>query len=321
MAQLSRFALFREASGSVLLRGPSLVMGICFLAALAESATAATVSVSPGPATIHAALVAAAAGDTLLLQPGTYAMSDPIDVRKNVTFLSSEGPATTILDMQYNPGSVFFIHAIGAGPTIQGLTIMRGAQVFTGLGGGIYSEGSSPRIMNNLFLMNAASNIDGAGGGGAAIAILEGAPLIRNNTFVNNMSGAGAIFLGECSGEVDHNIVAYNRDSELNDQTGFGIACFASTSSIHDNMLWLNLPDHFSPSCGVAPGSANNIVLDPRFCNPVTGPKAMGYDWGVRTDAPSAPGNTYEGWGASLPTCSTTSIAPRSWGSVKSQYR
>lgn len=299
-----------------------MALGVLALAAIEPGVVGgAVLSVDPGPSTIHVALASASAGDTLLLHPGTYAMGVPIDVRKNVTFLSSQGPAVTILDMQYNYGSVFFVRAVGDGPTIQGLTIKRGVQFFTGAGGGVYSEGSSPRIIDNLFLMNAASNIDGYGGAGAAIAVLDGAPIIRKNTVVNNLSGSGAIFLQECGGELDHNIIAYNSESVPNSSDGFGLACFGATTSIHDNMFWANLPDQISPSCGVASGAGNNIVLNPRFCNPVTGPKAEGDDWQVRSDAPSAPGHPYYGWGAQMPTCGVTDAIRRSWGSVKGEYR
>jgi hypothetical protein len=283
---------------------------------------ASTLIVSPGSSTIHAALASASSGDTLLLQPGTYATTDPVDIHKSVTIISDQGPANTIVDLQYNFGSVFYIYPMSGGPTIQGLTIKRGAQIFTGAGAGVYAAGASPTIVNNLFVANGASNIDGYGGAGAAIAILDGNPVIRQNTIVNNFASYGAVYLYQCGGELEGNIIAYNYDTHEGEDTGYGLVCDNATTLIRDNLFWANTPAQVHPACGLeVPGSANNNVIDPKFCNPVIGPKAMNGDWGVRSDGPTGPGHPYYGWGASIPGCVATSAVRRSWGSIKNQYR
>src|SRR4051794_25493888 len=68
--------------------------------ALAHPASAATVRNVPGPyATIQAAINASSSGDTVLVQPGTYA--ERIDFKgKNLVIRSAKGPATTTIDGQ-----------------------------------------------------------------------------------------------------------------------------------------------------------------------------------------------------------------------------
>src|SRR4029079_18040495 len=91
--------------------------------------------------------------------------------------ISAEGPYTTVLDLQENFGSVIFIRPMTGVPTIEGFTIMGGAQIFTSSGAGIYSSNASPRIVNNLIIANGATDIDGNGGAGARVALFARAPV------------------------------------------------------------------------------------------------------------------------------------------------
>jgi hypothetical protein len=239
--------------------------------------------------------------------------------------MSAEGPERTILDKQDDIGTAIWIDPMTGGPTIQGLTIKRAAALAYGTGGGIYSSGASPRIINNLIVANVAAmgtlivvNSEYSRGGG--VAVFDGSPTIQQNTIVGNQSGSGALFVSNCSGTIDHNIIAYNfNDWESPD--GFGLSCDPSTISIHDNIFWANLPDQIDPSCGLQIPGGGNLLLDPRFCDPRMGNQAFLGDWHLQANSPAAPGHPYFGWGVTMPTCASTDVARITWGTLKARYR
>jgi hypothetical protein len=292
---------------------------VAALSTLPNAVDAATRVVDAGPTTIQAALSIADPGDTLLLSPGTYAIEGTIDVQKSVSFISLAGPEVTIIDKQKDFGSVFFVSPMLIGPTIMGLTIKGGVQIFTGSGAGIYCVNAHPTIVNNVIIGNAAGNLEGHNGAGAGVAIFGGSVNLTNNTIAGNTSGAGAVFLQQCSGTVSHNIIAYNNDGLDNFSDGYGIACLDASAVIDNNMYWSNLPAPWPPSCSI--DSTVNVQMDPKFCEPRTGRQAGLGDWRVTADSPVAPGHAYAGWGAPVSVCGSTPAAVRSWGSLKSLYR
>jgi hypothetical protein len=310
---MRRYAVLSGLAGLVL----GSIVELCHPCA----SPASTILVTPGPASIQAAMTAAAPGDSLLLAPGHYLLNNPVGVTKNVTILSQSGPDDTIVDLQYNFGSVFYVFPMQAGPTIQGLTIKRGLAAGTGAGAGVYAYKASPTIVNNLFYGNLAGNIEGEGGLGAAIAIVLGNPVIQHNSLVGNESGGGALFLSQCGGTVDHNVIAYNSDGHIGSADGFGLSCSNATTQIHDNIFWANLPSQIDPLCVIALPANGNITLNPQFCSPAAGPDALNADWHIQLDSPIAPGYQYAGWGAQVGTCQSTPANRTSWGRVKGIYR
>lgn len=309
-----------------LLRFLGLFAGCALLSGAGSTAFAKVIVANPGTNTIQPAVAMAVAPDTVLLNPGTYVLFDSnVRLGQAITLMSAEGPERTILDKQADIGTVIWIYPMVGGPTIQGLTIKGGAQLAYGTGGGIYSSGASPRIINNLIVANVAgigtlivANSEYSRGGG--IAVFDGSPIIQQNTIVGNESGSGALFVSNCSGTIDHNIIAYNYNG-YDSPDGFGLSCNPSSTSIHDNIFWANLPDQIDPSCGLQIPDGGNLLLDPRFCDPRIGNQAVLGDWHLQSNSPAAPGHPYFGWGVAMPTCATTDATHATWGSLKARYR
>ncbi len=280
---------------------------------------------TPGASSIQAAVDASAPGDTVLVSPGTYSTTQRVFLNKGVAILSSGGPAVTVVDLQYNFGPVFAVLNAATPPTIEGLTIERGANIFTGAGGGIYVENASPIIRDCLIQANGATNLEGIGGGGGGIGVRGGNPIIENNTIVANWSGSGGIYLESSAATVDHNVIAYNSSFDQLPTEGFGISCVLSTgASIHDNLFWANLPTDLDGSC--ASVASNNVfAVNPQFCAPGYPNVASNHldqlDWRVFAGSPAAPGGAYGTWGAARSTCPATASTPTTWGHLKAQYR
>lgn len=78
------------------------------------------------------------------------------------------------------------------GSVIDGFTIAHGQASGEGArqhGGGLYNEGTSPEVVNCLFVDNQASQLDGA------IYNEKGAPLIKDTVFLSNQAmGMGGAF-------------------------------------------------------------------------------------------------------------------------------
>ena len=294
---------------------------VVLLVACAVPAHPATHTIMPGATTIQDAVASAAPGDSIVLLPGTYATEQSVVVGKPLTILSQAGPDATIVDLQYNFGSVFYVAGVQGGPTIQGLTIRGGVQIAAGMGGGILCWNSEVVIVDNLIYDNwAAGSLEGTGGLGAGITVETGTATIRNNTIVANFCSGGGLFLWSCSGTVDHNVFAYNRDPNKKTDWGFGIYCESSSATIADNVFWANPPEPVHASCGASVPGNGNVVVDPLFCNPANYPQSND-GWHVRSDSPIAPGHEYAGRGAPLPLCAATASKPATWGSVKARYR
>ncbi|MCH7869320.1 MAG: hypothetical protein IH881_16625 [Myxococcales bacterium] len=144
-------------------------------------ARAADIHVPADRSTIQGAIVAAAAGDVIIVAPGVY--PELINfLGKAIELRSSGGPAVTTID-----GSAFTESVVrcvsGEGPDsiLRGFTISGGTAV---LGGGMYNYGSSPTVIDCIFSGNNASD---RGGG---MHNLLSSPTVLDSTFINNVATA-----------------------------------------------------------------------------------------------------------------------------------
>ncbi len=185
-------------------------------------------------ATIQAAVNAAAAGDTVLVAPGTYYENVRFRGRQILLasrFILSGAPAdiaATIINGSRpahadTASCVLFIDREDSRSVLAGFTLTggKGTRWRDEHGAGDYWEGggvlsalAAPVIRHNLIIDNEAINGDravSAGGGGLRCG--DGAPRITNNVIIGNrgMYGAG-IVLNYCAGAVvQNNIIAENR--------------------------------------------------------------------------------------------------------------
>jgi len=201
--------------------------------------------------TIAAGIDSAAAGDTVLVAPGTYNEGGLV-VDKNIVIMSEAGPAGTVVDARSLQTSVFTLNAVGGGTVIDGFTLKRAQSPASG--GGIYMFASSPTIANCLIVDNSVA----AGGG---ISVVNSSPCIENCTIYGN-TGLGGIYYDAASGgSVTRCIIA-------NTASGGGLYCTAgadpavSTSDIYGNAGGDDI-------CGTDAGG--NFSADPRLCDPAGG--------------------------------------------------
>src|SRR6185503_6459352 len=191
-------------------RPPALAASLgLLLAALAAPCGAATLVVDPaghGDFTeIQLALDLASDGDTVLVVPGEYLLSRPLDlnrlhlpampgsppVKKNLVLRAPGGPDQTILWMSDQPEDprrgcvVIFQKGEGPGTVLEGFTIAGGRGTDVGgfpVGGGVLCLGSSPTLRNLAVTEN-------EGG----VYVRGGAPVLSDSLIAYNLlSGISA---------------------------------------------------------------------------------------------------------------------------------
>ena len=211
---------------------------------------------------IQSGIDAAAAGDTVVVQPGVY-YEQGVDFRGKAITVTGSDPfnpqivAATVVDAR-DDGSVFTFHSgEGRGSILAGLTIQNGTATY---GGGINcTNGSSPSISHNVIENNVA---DEGGGGircrdsspgifentirdnraayGSGIDCYRSAPAIQNNVITGNgwdqdpRSEGGGIYLGASSPLISGNTISYNQAR----WNGGGILCRNGPDAlIRDNLI------------------------------------------------------------------------------------
>lgn len=181
---------------------------------VANASESATIHVPADAPTIQQAINAAAAGDTVLVSPGTY--FERINfVGKAITVASEQGPDVTVIDGQRGGIVVSFVSGEGRDSVLSGFTI-RGGQSLYG-GAGVAATFSSPTIVGNTITQNIGCE-------GVGIDIGGGAPHIEANRIVGNSlnlctggSGIGIFVLGN-NGIAPAEIVG----NDISDNTSIG---------------------------------------------------------------------------------------------------
>ncbi len=157
-----------------------------------------------GPAdfnNIQAAINDSNDGDTIIVADGTYTGDGNRDIsflEKAITLRSENGPENCIIDCngtEMEPHRGFYFQSgEDANSVLYGFTITYGyaygGSMLEGSSGGIYCQGSSPRIINCIISGNSA----GYYGGG--MSNFESSPMLINCIFSSNSanSGGGGIF-------------------------------------------------------------------------------------------------------------------------------
>lgn len=231
------------------------------LCALAQN----TIHVPADQTTIQAAINAASTGDTVMVDPGTYAENINFN-GKAITVTSSGGASVTVIDGSGTAPVVIFASGEGPSSTLNGFTIQNGTSTFNTQyeGGGIYINSASPTITNNVIQNNTACS---EGGG---IAVSFGSPKIQGNTIQNNTQsacsggpGGGGIALGgNGSAQVIGNLILNNSWPSGN---GGGISMNAAgTPTIKNNIISGNTASGVSPAAqggGVAMQNDSNPLM------------------------------------------------------------
>jgi len=177
---------------------------------------------------------------------GFEAASWSRDIFAHVTILESEqtGPVVNGADnarldgFEITQGKSILdgggVFCDGNSPTISNNVIVNNS---AWLGSGILCSYSSAKILNNAILYNSATVYDGGGIG----CYYEGSPTISNNVVFGNSAtnGGGGIFCSYNSPQIANNIVLSNSASN-----GGGIFCYYSSPTIASNTIGFNSADH-----------------------------------------------------------------------------
>lgn len=145
----------------------TVVSVVVVLLALTAPALAADINVPGDYATIQAAIDAAVSGDRVLVAAGIY--SEHITLKSGVV-VRGAGAATTTIDGG-GAGNVVY-----AGPGVDVSTRLTGFSITHG-DYGVYCNGASPVVVNNIIFMNLHDGIFNDNGS---------SPLIRNNIIFTN---------------------------------------------------------------------------------------------------------------------------------------
>lgn len=184
----------------------------CCLLATAAPATAAppavTTTADSGAGSLRAALAAAGVGDTVTVPAGSYVLTTgALTVPAGVT-VTGAGARATVLDGNHVSG---VLSLSGAGSTITDLKVTggkaaSGAGIFanagvtvrrvavvgnaaTGAGGGIYSGGAQPLLVDHSLIAN---NQAGNGGGLQVDASVGGSSIVDTTITANVLTAAGS---------------------------------------------------------------------------------------------------------------------------------
>jgi hypothetical protein len=198
------------------------------------SAEARIINIPADYSTIQEGINASIYGDTVLVQPGIYTENINFNSRQIVlasTFLMTGDTmivAATIIDGDA-AGTVATLGNAEDGAALIGFTIRNG-RAFAG--GGIYCNGASPTILNNIITGNSMIG-DGSWGGGIYCSNYSG-PTIAHNWIIGNRAGYGAgIATNNSSPVIEGNFIFGNVAtwSEVGGNGG-GIYCSGASTPI-----------------------------------------------------------------------------------------
>ena len=257
---------------------------------LPVASQAATIRVPADAPTIQQAIDLAAAGDTVLVSPGTYV--ETINFRgKAITVASEQGPAVTTIDGNHAGSVVTFAAGEGRGAVLQGFTIRNGATSYSG--GGVLVQNAAPSILGNWIVNNGACS-------GAGIYSYFSSPLIKGNTISRNYvygcsgaSGLGVYIGGDSAAELIENVITENSGFA----NGGGVTLFAAGRAVlRSNVIARNLTSGFSPCTSGGGIWMVNFSQATIVNNLVVGNAAGcggGFYWGGSTGVTTLVNNTF----------------------------
>ena len=174
--------------------------------------------------TIQAGIDSAASGDTVSVAEGTYTGTGnkDLDFGGKVLVLRSEvGSETTIIDCEGAGRGLYFHSGEEPDARVEGLTVTNG-DGGGGSGGGMYCAGSSPTLIDCVFLENSTSE-DGGG-----MCCSGSSPTLVGCDFVGNSSEqrGGGVYCSDSSPTLD--TCTFFDNSSMWD--GGGIVCYTGSS-------------------------------------------------------------------------------------------
>jgi parallel beta-helix repeat protein len=140
-----------------------------------------TINVPADSATVQGAISIASPGDTVIVAPGVY-MENINFQGKAITVEGASGGSPTVIDGTLGGPVVTFSSGETRASILSNLTLQHGATTMTPSGGGIYINGASPTIQNDILENNT----------GCGIGVFNGAPLIQGTMITNTTYGGSS---------------------------------------------------------------------------------------------------------------------------------
>jgi len=209
---------------------------------LASAAIAATLHVPGEYPDIPAAISAASDGDTVLVSPGTY--GGPVGFQgKNIVLRSVAGPEQTVINTFSDFHAVMFTGAEDSTAVLEGFTVSnfypdarQAGRDIVEHGGGIYINGSSPTISNNIVYRSIAHEGGGIYATGSS-ALIEDCEMLENST---TGGPGGGVFLHASGDTGPYRLIGCDiHDNE--GSGGAGIRVSASHVEILGNRIDANI--------------------------------------------------------------------------------
>jgi hypothetical protein len=174
--------------------------------------------------TIQSAIGAVHNGDVVLVRPGTYVENINFNGKRIIVASRGGADSTTIQAANTGQAVVYFTSAEPKGTELSGFTVTRGGQ------SGIYCNGSSPKIMDNVIEHNRSTYYND--GGGIDLNFTTGAVVkgnvIRRDTA--NTYGSG-IHMQNCTNDtICYNLLYQNRGVAE-------IRCLTTKAAIYNNTI------------------------------------------------------------------------------------
>lgn len=217
-----------------------------FLSAIVGPAQAATITVGSGAGydfdTIQAGIDAAVDGDTVLVAPGEYVISEPVTFRgKAITVISEAGRDETTIRMgtpvdPKRASVVVFENNETAASVLDGFTITGGGGLWeseygTWGGGGIEFYASSGTVRNCAIVRNKITT----GGGGGVDCWHNSTPTVINCIIRGNSApNGGALLCGQNSAVTVTDCVVRDNSST---EGGGGVACWQNSLATLTNCI------------------------------------------------------------------------------------
>ena len=253
---------------------------IIFVLARFSPAFALVINIPSDYSTIQQGIDQCSAGDTVLVQPGTYVENIDFD-GKNITvaslFLTTgdiSNISSTVIDGNSSGVVVLFENGEGNSAVLAGFTVTGGNGPF---GGGIScASGSNPTIIYNIIQQNSTSQ-----GGGGISCWQNCDPLIANNIIYDNSAqsfGGGILCSTNSNPEIINNVISGNVSSSQ----GGAIMSWQSMPVVKNTICWENdgagSDDEISGTATVSYsdiaggwGGQGNIDQDPLFRDQLNG--------------------------------------------------
>lgn len=223
---------------------------LAIAACCCEYALATVRNVPAAYITIQSALNACIAGDTVLVQPGTYIENITWPSVNGIKLLSAGDSSNTIIDAG-GMGRVIAINVIGT--VIDTNTLIRGFRITNGLmlvshadGGGIYLSNASPRLENLDISENHIATPTWNWAYGAGIHCYNSNAIIRNTVVRNNSIDSAAwgfgagIYLDQSSPQLHDVIISGNSTTSDSWCYGVGLHVTYNSSPVLTNVKVLN---------------------------------------------------------------------------------